>query len=102
MQEPSVSLLAQRLIQGDRQALSKSITLVESKLERHHYQAQELLALLSNSRQNLNQNTFRVGISGAPGVGKSSLFVLWLLLLQCLFSYWLQYRSIWNYVGKRF
>lgn len=53
---------------GNRRALAKAITLVESKLESHRVAAQELLnAVLPSSG-----NSIRIGISGTPGVGKST------------------------------
>ncbi len=53
---------------GDRAALARAITLVESRRPDHQRQAQELLASLlphTGSAQ-------RIGISGVPGVGKST------------------------------
>lgn len=56
------------LRRGDRRALAKAITLVESKLDAHRDQAQILLqSLLADSGDSL-----RIGISGSPGVGKST------------------------------
>lgn len=56
------------LRQGQRRALAKAITLVESKLETHAEQAQELLAdILPHTG-----NSIRIGITGIPGVGKST------------------------------
>ena len=53
---------------GNRRALAKAITLVESKKLDHRAQAQELLeAVLSNTG-----NSIRIGITGIPGVGKST------------------------------
>jgi LAO/AO transport system kinase len=62
----------QQLFDGIRQGnitlLSKAITLIESTLSQHQLQAQELLKLcLPHSGQSV-----RVGITGVPGVGKSS------------------------------
>jgi len=56
------------LKQGDRRALAKAITLVESTNPEHQKEAQEMI-------QNILPNTggsFRIGISGSPGVGKST------------------------------
>jgi LAO/AO transport system kinase len=51
-----------------RRALAKSITLLESTRSEHREQADELLtALLPHTG-----NAFRLGISGVPGVGKST------------------------------
>ena len=56
------------LLAGNRRALAKAITLVESTLDAHRDQAQELLeALLPHSG-----NSIRIGITGVPGVGKST------------------------------
>ncbi len=53
---------------GDRRALAKAITLIESTRADHRAQADALLdALLPSSGKSL-----RLGISGAPGVGKST------------------------------
>lgn len=64
-------MIAERLVQGDRAALSKAITLIESKLERHHADAQYLLSEVQRTSPSVNKS-FKIGISGAPGVGKSS------------------------------
>jgi len=54
-----------------RIALSKSITLVESKSPKHRKMADSLLDRLM--KDSSNTNTFRLGICGPPGVGKSSI-----------------------------
>ncbi len=56
------------LRKGDRAALARAITLVELKKAEHHAQAQELLKILLPS----TGKAVRVGITGAPGVGKST------------------------------
>ncbi|GAA2181622.1 methylmalonyl Co-A mutase-associated GTPase MeaB [Brooklawnia cerclae] len=53
---------------GDRAALARSITLVESRLPAHHALARELLRELAP----LSGNSIRVGLSGVPGAGKST------------------------------
>jgi LAO/AO transport system kinase len=56
------------LRRGNRRALAKAITLVESTLEAHRDQAQQVLeAILPDTG-----NSVRIGISGVPGVGKST------------------------------
>jgi LAO/AO transport system kinase len=56
------------LRRGNRRALAKSITVVESTLESDRVKSQELLeSILPESG-----NSIRVGISGVPGVGKST------------------------------
>ncbi|MFK7956158.1 MAG: methylmalonyl Co-A mutase-associated GTPase MeaB [Lysobacterales bacterium] len=58
----------ERLKAGDRRSLAKAITLVESRVESHRKQAEDLLnALLPDTG-----NALRIGISGSPGVGKST------------------------------
>jgi len=53
---------------GNRRALAKAITLVESKLDSHREQAQDLLnTLLPDTGKSI-----RIGITGIPGVGKST------------------------------
>ena len=53
---------------GDRRALAKTITLLESTLPEHRVRADAVLdALLPESGRAL-----RLGISGVPGVGKST------------------------------
>lgn len=53
---------------GDKTALSRSITLIESTAAHHQAQAKELIAMclpFANKSQ-------RIGITGVPGVGKST------------------------------
>lgn len=60
--------LAEKLMTGDRVALGRAITLVESTREEQMEQSTELLSLCaSNSGQSQ-----RIGITGVPGVGKST------------------------------
>ena len=53
---------------GNRRALAKAITLVESKLDKHREQAQELLNKVIPD----TGKAIRIGITGIPGVGKST------------------------------
>ncbi len=60
--------LAQRILAGERAALARGITLVESRRPDHREQALALLqALLPHSGK-----AIRIGITGVPGVGKST------------------------------
>jgi LAO/AO transport system kinase len=60
--------LARRLASGDRAALARAITLVESRRPDHRRLAGELIqAMLPETG-----NAIRVGITGVPGVGKST------------------------------
>lgn len=53
---------------GQRRALAKAITLVESTLARHRDEAQQVLEAVLPA----TGNSIRIGISGVPGVGKST------------------------------
>ncbi len=59
----------QKILSGDRTALARAITLIESTRPDHQEQAQKLLQqLLPRTGRSI-----RVGITGVPGVGKSTL-----------------------------
>jgi len=60
----------------DRRALARAITLVESARADHRAQALELLAALPRDKQAL-----RIGLSGTPGVGKSTFIEAFGLML---------------------
>lgn len=60
--------LADRVRGGDRRALARAITLIESTRPEDREHANELLGLLSPHAN----RSIRVGISGVPGVGKST------------------------------
>lgn len=59
---------AQRICSGNRRALAKAITLLESSRADHQQQAQKLLEMLLPE----SGNALRIGITGVPGVGKST------------------------------
>jgi len=60
--------LTDRILAGERRALARAVTLVESTREDHRAEAAALLeALRGHGRQAL-----RIGLSGTPGVGKST------------------------------
>ncbi len=71
--------LAEAVVAGQRRALAKAITLIESTRADHQERAQALLrALLPQTGR-----AMRIGISGVPGVGKSTFIeALGLLLLE--------------------
>lgn len=58
----------QKLLSGDRRNLAKAITLVESTRPDDHHEAQELLEKVLP----YTGKSFRLGITGVPGVGKST------------------------------
>ena len=60
--------LAERLQAGERRALAKAITLIESTRADHREQADALLTALMPA----TGGALRLGISGVPGVGKST------------------------------
>jgi len=66
--ETPLQELVNSLLEGNRRALAKVITLLESQNPSHQEQAARVLEhLLPHSGKSI-----RVGISGAPGVGKST------------------------------
>jgi LAO/AO transport system kinase len=69
--------LAEPLQAGDRRALAKAITLVESTRADHREQADALLTALMPA----TGHALRLGISGVPGVGKSTFIEAFGLLL---------------------
>ncbi len=64
----SASHLADDIRAGDRAALARAITLVESRRADHQAQARDLVQELLPQ----TGNAVRVGITGSPGVGKST------------------------------
>jgi LAO/AO transport system kinase len=64
----TASVLFEALRKGDRTALSAAITLLESTLENDQRTASELIAQCLP----FAGNSIRIGITGVPGVGKSS------------------------------
>ncbi len=72
-----VAELGRGVIAGDRRALARAITLVESARADHRAAAQELLSRLSGS----GREALRIGLSGTPGVGKSTFIESFGLML---------------------
>ena len=72
-----VSSLAQSVIAGDRRALARAITLVESARDDHRAQARALVAAVAQA----GRQALRIGLSGTPGVGKSTFIESFGLLL---------------------
>lgn len=68
MKVPDVAALFTALRSGDRAALARAITLVESRASQHQQAAADLLALAMP----VSGNALRIGITGVPGVGKST------------------------------
>ncbi|MGY1835225.1 methylmalonyl Co-A mutase-associated GTPase MeaB [Blastococcus sp. SYSU DS0510] len=66
--EVDVPVLVEGVLAGDRRVVARAITLVESRRADHREKAQELLVELLPHAGGAR----RVGISGVPGVGKST------------------------------
>lgn len=65
---PEMIVMAEKIRRGDRRALARAITQAESIRKDHQDQAQSLLTeLLPDTGKSI-----RIGISGTPGVGKST------------------------------
>ena len=76
MTEEQITELSEKIKAGDRRALARAITLVESGRDDHRAQAMSLLSVLGSERQAL-----RIGLSGTPGVGKSTFIESFGLML---------------------
>ncbi|WP_323766235.1 methylmalonyl Co-A mutase-associated GTPase MeaB [Marinovum sp.] len=72
-----IAKLAERVLAGERRALSRAITLIESGRADHRAQATELMEHL----QQADRQALRIGLSGTPGVGKSTLIESFGLML---------------------
>ena len=78
--ESHLAALSARILDRHRPSISQGITLLESTLPLHRQQANHLLSLLataakqrsSHHSQQPSSRDLRIGISGAPGVGKST------------------------------
>jgi len=68
MTEPEIDDLAERLAQGERRALARAITLAESTRDDHRAATRALLQKLGPGPG----KAIRIGLSGTPGVGKST------------------------------
>lgn len=67
-QEPSVEDLVNGILKGDKAFLARAITLVESANQEHSEKATSIIeACLSKGKESI-----RIGITGVPGVGKST------------------------------
>ncbi len=64
----NIDSLGDMILKGDRRALARGITLVESNRADHRTEASQLLAQLAGS----GRQSLRIGLSGTPGVGKST------------------------------
>jgi LAO/AO transport system kinase len=72
---PAGPELVEQLRAGDRRALARAITLVESTRDDHRREAEALLDALTPAASSSHGglvDTIRIGITGSPGVGKST------------------------------
>ncbi len=72
-----ISEIAEKIAAGDRRALARAITLVESTRAEHRAQALELADRLRGG----GRQALRIGLSGTPGVGKSTFIESFGLML---------------------
>lgn len=76
----NIAQLGDKILTGDRRALARAITLVESHRDDHRAQATALLEELGKARR----QSLRIGLSGTPGVGKSTFIESFGMLLTSL------------------
>jgi LAO/AO transport system kinase len=69
MSDSDIQALADRLIAGDRAALARAITRVESTRSDHQAEARALITAVMDK----TGRAWRIGLTGVPGVGKSTL-----------------------------
>ncbi|MBQ0740690.1 methylmalonyl Co-A mutase-associated GTPase MeaB, partial [Aquimarina celericrescens] len=66
--QPSATEITTEILRGNKSALSRAITLIVSTNEEHQQKAN---IIIKTCLQQKNK-TLRVGITGVPGVGKST------------------------------
>ena len=69
MSRAQMDRLTEAVQSGDRAALARAITLVESSLDQDRHDAELLLKQLMPAAG----HSIRIGITGIPGAGKSTL-----------------------------
>ncbi len=67
IQKQKIKEIVNEIKKGNRNYLAKAITIIESTLLSHKLESNLLLSKLPS-----NQNSIRIGITGVPGVGKST------------------------------
>lgn len=78
LKSPNLDTLKAGILAGNRTMLSKGITLIESNSHKHFQAAQDLIQILLP----YSGKSVRIGITGVPGVGKSTFietFGTWLI-----------------------
>ena len=69
---PRTQKLYDNLLKSDRASLAQAITLIESTLKSSKSESRKLISLIQQSSQVRKNATFRIGLSGPPGAGKST------------------------------
>lgn len=69
---PNTQMLYDQLVKGDRASLARAITLVESTLKTSKSESRKLISLIQRNCQPRIKDSFRIGLSGPPGAGKST------------------------------
>ncbi|HUH74375.1 MAG TPA: methylmalonyl Co-A mutase-associated GTPase MeaB [Chitinophagales bacterium] len=75
----SIPDLWERILNRDKVALGQAISLLESQLPAHRTLANELIEL--SNQYAVNNHCFKIGITGVPGVGKSTFVNVYTQLL---------------------
>lgn len=78
--QPSAAELIEGITKGNKTALSRAITLIESKNQTHHQKANTII----DACLQIKKNTLRIGITGVPGVGKSTFIEVFGMFLSSL------------------
>ena len=76
----NIDELSNKILSGDRRALARAITLIESARPDHRAQAGQLIEALKGS----GRQAIRIGLSGTPGVGKSTFIESFGMMLTSL------------------
>jgi LAO/AO transport system kinase len=74
---PTPDVWAASLVAGDRDALARAITLVESRLASDRPATHALLQAVLAAAPDAAARALRIGITGVPGAGKSTLIERW-------------------------
>ena len=69
---PKTHQMYNGLLQQNRASLAQAITLVESSLQESKKEAQKLMTLVTHHNSQNSRSTFRIGLTGPPGAGKST------------------------------
>ncbi|WP_380057228.1 methylmalonyl Co-A mutase-associated GTPase MeaB [Falsihalocynthiibacter sp. SS001] len=72
MDAQKLSDLARSIVDGNRRALARAITLIESINPKHRADAVAVLDALREAGPQPARQALRIGLSGTPGVGKST------------------------------